>query len=101
LNGDVCLQVTVAVPTAGLLEESQLLVREVEEVAPELGREGGRAFAVFRVVFVVLALGVVKPGEELDDEGIAPGALRELEAHGADARPVGGSVDAFPIELEL
>jgi hypothetical protein len=101
LNGDVRFQVTVAVTSTGLLEEGQLLVRGLEEVTTELTGEGCCAVAVLGVVFVVEATGVVEPGEELDDDGVCACDPRELKAHGANARPVGGSVDAFPIELEL
>ena len=87
--------------SAGLLQESQLLVRGLEEITTELTSEGCCASAMLGVVIVVESTGVVKPGEELDDDGVCACDVREVKAHGANARPVGGSVDVLPIELEL
>jgi hypothetical protein len=92
---------SVAVTTARLLEESELLVVDLEELPADFAGQLRSTRAVPRVVAVIQAAGVVKPSEEFDDVGVGSCDTREFEPHGADTRPVRRAVDSFPVELEL
>lgn len=90
-----------AVPRARREEQFELAVGEVEKRTATGQGELGGALAVIWIVIVVMALDVVKYGEELDDAGYGSGRRRQVESVVADASPMRRAVDSVPVEREL
>lgn len=90
-----------AVPRARREEQFELTVGEVEKRTATGQGELRGALAVIRIVIVVMALDVVKDGEEFDDAGHCSGRRRQLESVVADASPMRGAVYPLPVEREL
>src|SRR5262249_36475242 len=84
----------------GLVKEREVLLAQVDQNAPQGRRKIGGALAVSGVAAVILPAAVVQVGEELDDQPLGPGKLRDAQAVLAHSLPVRHAMDAVQVEGE-
>jgi len=92
--------VAVGVPSAGINEEIESLVFEIEKLAAQFSCVRRAPLPVVRVGPLVDAAGIVEPSEESHHEYVSTGSLREPEPVALDASPVRRAVDGVIAEGE-
>lgn len=101
-HGCIGLQVPVAVALTGRDQQTEGCPIELEPTSTvQPARVLGGPKAVLGIGVFVLALGIVKEGEQLHDAQVSPDGASHMQPMAIDARPMWKTVVAGPVESEL
>lgn len=95
----ILVVLAVRVPKAGIMEELEEIVRQLEPSAANFGGELSPAPAVIRIISVVLAAAVVEEGEKPDNGDNRSGTGRQNAGVALDPSPVIGAVNRVLVAM--
>ena len=90
---------TVAMPNAGVHEQVQLMVLEIEQASESFGKQRS-AHSVLRIVAVRSTTGVMQKCEALDHSRICSSPCGQFRANESNPSPVRSSMYSVPVEHE-